>query len=90
MDIKIVYEDEEKLSLEVPTYRVDAQREADVIEEVLRIYGYNNIEISEHVNSSLSYSQKPDKEVIQNTISDILTANGFNEIMCNSLTKEDY
>ncbi len=90
LDIKIVKEDDEKLSLEVPTYRVDVQREADVIEEVLRIYGYNNIEISEHVNSSLSYSPKPDKEKIQNTISDILSAKGFNEIMCNSLTKADY
>ena len=90
LDIKIVSENDEKLSLEVPTYRVDVLREADVIEEVLRIYGYNNIEISEHVNSSLSYSQKPDKEKVQNTVSDILSANGFNEIMCNSLTKADY
>ncbi len=90
LDIKIVSEDGEKLNLEVPTYRVDVLREADVIEEILRIYGYNNIEISEHVNSSLSYSQKPDKEKIQNTISDILTGNGFHEIMCNSLTKADY
>lgn len=90
LDIKIVNEDNEKLNLEIPTYRVDVLREADVIEEILRIYGYNNIEISEHVNSSLSYSQKPDKEKIQNTISDILTGNGFHEIMCNSLTKADY
>ncbi len=90
LDIKIINENDEKLSLEVPTYRVDVRREADVIEEVLRIYGYNNVEISEHVNSSLSYSSKPDKEKIQNNISDILTANGFNEIMCNSLTKADY
>ena len=90
LDIKIVSEDDEKLSLEVPTYRVDVQREADVIEEVLRIYGYNNVEITDHVNSSLSYSKKPDKEKIQNIISDILTGNGFNEIMCNSLTKTDY
>ena len=90
LDIKIVSEDDEKLSLEIPTYRVDVLREVDVIEEILRIYGYNNIEISEHVNSSLSYSPKPDKEKIQNTISDILTGNGFNEIMCNSLTKSDY
>ena len=90
LDIKIVTENDEKLSLEVPTYRVDVLREVDVIEEILRIYGYNNIEISEHVNSSLSYSPKPDKEKIQNTISDILAANGFNEIMCNSLTKVDY
>ncbi len=90
LDIKIVKENDEKLSLEVPTYRVDVQREVDVIEEVLRIYGYNNVEISDHVNSSLSYSPKPDKEKIQNTISDILSAKGFNEIMCNSLTKADY
>lgn len=90
LDIKIITEDDDKLSLEIPTYRVDVLREADVIEEILRIYGYNNIEISEHVNSSLSYSPKPDKEKIQNTISDILSGNGYNEIMCNSLTKADY
>jgi len=90
LDFKVVSENDEKLSLEVPSYRVDVQREVDVIEEILRIYGYNNVETSEHVNSSLSYSQKPDKEQIQNTISDILSANGFNEIMCNSLTKADY
>ena len=90
LDIHIVAENKDYLSLEVPTYRVDVQREVDVIEEILRIYGYNNVEISEHVNSALSYSPKPDKEKIQNTISDILSANGFNEIMCNSLTKADY
>jgi phenylalanyl-tRNA synthetase beta chain len=90
LDIKIIDEDNEKLNLEIPTYRVDVRREVDVIEEILRIYGYNNIEISEHVNSSLSYSPKPDKEKIQNTISDILSGNGYNEIMCNSLTKADY
>lgn len=90
LDIKIIEEDNDKLSLEIPTYRVDVRREVDVIEEILRIYGYNNIEISEHVNSSLSYSPKPDKEKIQNTISDILSANAYNEIMCNSLTKADY
>jgi len=61
-----------------------------VIEEILRIYGYNNIEITDHVNSSISYSQKPDKEKIQNLISETLTANGFHEIMCNSLTKAEY
>src|SRR6056297_1534732 len=90
LDIKITHEKEELLNLEIPTYRVDVTREADVIEEILRIYGYNNIEITEHVNSSISYSQKPDKEKIQNLISETLTANGFHEIMCNSLTKADY
>jgi phenylalanyl-tRNA synthetase beta chain len=90
LDIKIVSEDQEKLVLEIPTYRVDVTREVDVIEEILRIYGYNNVEISEHVNSCLSYIQYPDKEKIQNIISDLLSNNGFSEIMCNSLTKSDY
>jgi len=90
LDIKIIHENNDSLTLEIPTYRVDVTREADVIEEILRIYGYNNIEITEHVNSSISYSQKPDKEKIQNLISETLTANGFHEIMCNSLTKADY
>jgi phenylalanyl-tRNA synthetase beta chain len=66
------------------------RREADVIEEILRIYGYNNIEISKKVNSSISYSQHPNKEKIVNTISNQLSNNGFNEIMCNSLSKADY
>jgi len=90
LDIKIVSEDQEKLILEIPTYRVDVTRGVDVIEEILRIYGYNNVEISEHVNSSLSYIQYPDKEKIQNIISDMLSNNGFSEIMCNSLTKAYY
>ncbi len=90
LDIKIINENDDRLILEVPTYRVDVTREADVIEEILRIYGYNNIEITEHVNSSISYSEKPDKEKIQNLISETLTANGFHEIMCNSLTKAEY
>ncbi|MEA3316999.1 MAG: phenylalanine--tRNA ligase subunit beta, partial [Bacteroidota bacterium] len=90
LDIKINSEDEEKLSLKVPTYRVDVRREVDVIEEILRIYGYNNIEISDKVNSSISYSQNPDKEKIGNIISNQLSNNGFNEIMCNSLSKANY
>lgn len=90
LDIKVIAEDSDKLVLEIPTYRVDVTREVDVIEEILRIYGYNNVEISEHLNSSLSYIQHPDKEKIQNIVSDLLTNNGFSEIMCNSLTKSDY
>jgi len=85
LDIKIMNERDEKLTLEIPTYRVDVKKEADVIEEILRIYGYNNIGISKHVNSTISYSEKPDKEKIVNIISDMLSANGFSEIMCNSL-----
>ena len=85
LDIKIMNEKEETLPLEIPSYRVDVKKEADVIEEILRIYGYNNIGISNHVNSTISYSEKPNKEKIVNIISDMLSANGFAEIMCNSL-----
>jgi phenylalanyl-tRNA synthetase beta chain len=85
LDIKIKVENGDYLTLEIPSYRVDVKREADVIEEVLRIYGYNNVEVSNHVNSTLSYSEKPDREKIVNIVSDLLSANGFSEIMCNSL-----
>ena len=78
-------ENGDNLTLEIPSYRVDVKKEADVIEEILRIYGYNNVEISNHVNSTLSYPEKPDREKIVNIISDLLSANGFSEIMCNSL-----
>lgn len=80
----------DELELEVPPYRVDVQREADVTEEILRIYGYNNIEISDTVHSSLSYQPKPDEEALRNRISDILTGTGFNEAMSNSITKAEY
>jgi phenylalanyl-tRNA synthetase beta chain len=85
IDIKITGETGEKLILKIPLYKVDVHKEADVIEEILRIYGYNNIELDKHVNSTLTYLEKPDKEKIVNTISDALSANGFAEIMCNSL-----
>ena len=85
LDISIKKEIEDILVLEIPTRRVDVKKEADVIEEILRIYGYNNVEISNHVNSTIAYSEKPDKEKIVNIISDMLASNGFSEIMCNSL-----
>jgi phenylalanyl-tRNA synthetase beta chain len=85
LDIIIIKEERDNLVLEIPAYRVDVKLEADVIEEILRIYGYNNVEISEHVNSTLTYFEKPDKENVVNTVSDLLSANGFAEIMCNSL-----
>jgi phenylalanyl-tRNA synthetase beta chain len=78
------------LDLKVPPYRVDVQREADVTEEILRIYGFNNIEISDTVHSSLSYQPKPDEEALRNRISDMLTGTGFNEAMSNSITKAAY
>jgi len=85
LDIKILEEKKEILTLEIPACRVDVHREADVIEEILRIYGYNNVETGEHVNSTLTYQEKPDTEKVVNIISDMLSTSGFAEIMCNSL-----
>jgi phenylalanyl-tRNA synthetase beta chain len=90
LDIKITHQSAEGLSLKVPAYRVDVTREVDVIEEILRIYGYNNIEIPSQIRASLNTSIRPEKDDVQNTISDLLTANGFNETLSNSLTKSAY
>jgi phenylalanyl-tRNA synthetase beta chain len=90
LDIEIVNETAEGLSLKVPPYRVDITREVDIVEEILRIYGYNNIEIPTQIRASLNNSVRPEKDTVQNLISDLLTANGFNEIMSNSLTKSAY
>jgi phenylalanyl-tRNA synthetase beta chain len=85
LDIGILAEEGDNLKLDIPTYRVDVKQGADVIEEILRIYGYNNVEITSHVNSTLSYPEKPNREKVVNIIADLLAANGFSEIMCNSL-----
>ena len=90
LDIRVEKRDEEGMTLRVPPYRVDVKREADIVEEILRIYGYNNIPFDEHVNSTLAYVEKPDKEKVVNTISDLLSGNGFLEIKSNSLTSESY
>jgi len=90
LEISIVEETEKGLLLEIPTFKVDVTREADIIEEILRIYGYNNIDFSESVHSALSYGKKPDNEKLQNLISDYLSNNGFAETMNNSLTKASY
>lgn len=90
LGIKIINETENGLKLLIPTYKVDVTREADIIEEILRVYGYNNIEIPTQVKSSLSFRSKPYTQKIQNMISDQLTDNGFFEIMNNSLTNSDY
>ncbi|NOY96633.1 MAG: phenylalanine--tRNA ligase subunit beta [Chlorobi bacterium] len=87
LEIKIESENERGLSLMVPPYRVDVKREVDIIEEVLRIYGYNNVEIPASVKSSLQTSVKPDPNKLKNTIAEMLTSQGFNEIWSNSLTK---
>jgi len=90
LDIKIVHESADGLSLKVPPYRVDVTRDVDVIEEILRIYGYNNIYIPTQIRASLNTSIRPDKDAVQNQLADMLTANGFNEILSNSLTKSAY
>ncbi len=90
LEIEIKSESETGLSLLIPTNKVDVTREVDVIEEILRIYGYNNVEIGNELHSSLAFIAKPDKEKIQNLVSDYLTDNGFTEIMNNSLTSSDY
>lgn len=91
LEINIKDEKSGVLSLAIPTYRVDVQRDVDVIEDILRIYGYNNIEISDSLKSNLSYQTPTDKSYdLQNLISEQLTGCGFNEIMNNSLTKEAY
>ena len=90
LEIRIESETETGLSLRVPPYRVDVKREVDVIEEILRIYGYNNIELPSQVNSSLQYSVKPNPTKMRNLIAEMLTAQGFNEIWSNSLTKTSY
>jgi len=90
LDFTIIEEREEKLYLEVPLYRVDVTRPADVVEEILRIYGYNSISVPKVVHSTLSCSEKPDRERYENTIADMLTSMGFNEVIANSLTKSSY
>lgn len=90
LNIEIKAATENGLVLSVPAYKVDVTREVDVIEEILRIYGYDNIEIPAQIRASLNYAPKPDREVVQDQVADMLTANGFAEILSNSLTKSSY
>lgn len=91
LEMDIVSETVEGLTLHVPVYRVDVQRDVDVIEDILRIYGYNNIEFSDQVKSNLSYQTPTDRSYdLQNKISEQLCGAGFNEIMNNSLTRSAY
>ena len=90
MEVEIVSKEGKVWQLGVPRYRVDVQRECDVVEDILRIYGYNNVEFPEKLNTSLSYNPKPNPVALQIRISEQLTAQGFNEILNNSLTKVSY
>ena len=90
LEVKILKEEGRTLTVAVPPYRVDVQREADLVEDILRIYGYNNVEIPQAVHSTLSYAPRPDKNKLINIAADHLAATGYTEIMSNSLTKAAY
>ena len=90
LDIKVNTMSDAGLGLVVPAYRVDVTREIDVIEEILRVYGYNNIGFSKKFNATVSYSARTEDYKVQSIISDQLVSLGFNEIMANSLTTAAY
>lgn len=91
LEMKIVSETAEGLVIHVPVYRIDVQRDVDVIEDILRIYGYNNIEFSDNVKSNLSYQTPTDKSYkLENLISEQLCGAGFHEILNNSFTPHAY
>jgi len=90
LDITILNKEGSQLKIQVPSYRVDVLREADIAEEVLRIYGFNNVPIPEKLNNSITSRPKVDKEQLQNMVSDMLVSFGLNEAMSNSLTKDSY
>lgn len=88
LDIRVNNVTESGLGLTIPAYRVDVQREVDVIEEILRVYGYNNIEFNEKLNASISNSTRFEDYKLQNVIAEQLVGQGFYEMMANSLTKD--
>lgn len=90
LEFEIVSKLENGAIVSVPSYRVDVTRECDVVEDVLRIYGYNNIELPERVHASINATSKPDRERVRTIAADFLAANGFYEMMNNSLTKGEY
>ncbi len=90
LEIKIASETEHGLNLVVPPYRVDVTRPADVVEEILRVYGYNNIDFSTKINASVEVSDKLASYKVENIVSELLRSRGFTEIMSNSLTTPKY
>jgi len=90
LDIKMDCNNQGHCYLTVPAYRVDVTRQADVVEEVLRIYGYNNVPNPAKLNTSISYQPKPNRDKLYNLVADLLTDNGYYEIMNNSLTSSKY
>jgi phenylalanyl-tRNA synthetase beta chain len=90
LDIKVNSVSDAGLGLTIPAYRVDVHREIDVIEEILRVYGYNNINFTPKLNASISNSSRTEDYKIQNIIANQLVSQGFNEMMANSLTSPEY
>jgi phenylalanyl-tRNA synthetase beta chain len=90
LDIKIIKKTGDLWKLEIPAYRVDVHREVDVVEEVLRIYGFNKIPIPEKLNASITYISKPEEEKVQHIVSELLVGLGFSEMLNNSLQSSDY
>ncbi|MCK0192790.1 phenylalanine--tRNA ligase subunit beta [Arenibacter sp. F20364] len=90
LDIKVKNVTESGLGLSIPFYRVDVQREVDVIEEILRVFGYNNVEFKEKLNASIAPTSKFEDYKVQNIIGNFLASKGFNEILANSLSSPDY
>lgn len=90
LDIKVNSVSDAGLGLIIPSYRVDVQREVDVIEEILRVYGYNNIEFSMKLNATISNTTRHEDHKVQNIVASQMTSLGFNEMMSNSLTTPDY
>ena len=90
LDIKVNSVTDAGLGLTIPAYRVDVQREIDVIEEILRVYGYNNIQFTKKLNATVSNSSRTEDYKLQNIISNQLNSLGFHEMMANSLTSPDY
>lgn len=90
LDMNILEETAEALSIDIPTNKVDVTRDADVIEEILRIYGYNKVATPTTVNSVLSFAPSPNPFKVRNLIADLLTSSGFNEMMATSMTRSEY
>ena len=90
LDIKVNSSSDAGLGLTIPAYRVDVQREVDVIEEILRVYGYNNINFSKKLNATIANSSRTEDYKVQNIIANLLNSLGFHEMMANSLTMPEY
>ena len=90
LNYEFVARDGETATVLAPSYMVDVTRECDVVEEILRVYGYNNIDLPAHMKMSVAPSPSPDPEAVRNSISNFFASNGFTETMNNSLTKSDY